>query len=271
MTLIPITLAINSYKARSGILSSERVVNMYVEAAPPQSAFQSVLRGTPGLKIWKDLGVSNPVFGIERMGEDIFVVSGLTVYKINASKTVTIIGTMSVTPGRVMMTNNGTQVTILTSSGKAFFCTTVAASLAEITDADYEDSSSVTTMDGFTIFTKLESNQFQISNLNATQTYRALDIEFVLANSTNLVRAISNNLEVWMFKKNIILVYYNSGNGTFPFERKNGVLIEKGLAAKFAVSTLDNNFYFLGDDRIVYRTSGYQIIPISTSPTESRL
>lgn len=262
----PILLAINSYKARSGILSSERVVNMYAEAAPKQAPFQAVLYGTPGLKIWKDIKVFNPIYGIEKMGNDIFVVSGISVYKINAAKTVTNIGTMEVTPNRVMMTNNGTQVTILTSSGRAFYCTTTADSLLEITDGDYALSSSVTTMDGYTIFTKIESNRFQISGINATQNYNALKVDFVLANSTNLVRTISNNLEVWFFKKDITLVYYNSGNGTFPFERKNGIMIEKGLAAKFAVSTLDNNFYFLGDDRMIYRTSGYQIIPISTPP-----
>ena len=271
MDLIPISLATNSYKARSGILSSERLVNMYAEPAPSNSPFQSTIYNTPGLNLWLDLEIFDPIFGIEKMGTNIFVVSGVTILKIDGSKTVTIIGNIDVTPNRVMMTNNGTQVTILTSSGKAFYCTEIAGSLTEITDPDYQLSGSVTTMDGFTIFTNLESFRYQISNLNATQTYNALDVDDVLSDSTDLVRAISNNLEVWFFKKDITLVYYNSGNGTFPFERKNGVLIQKGCAAKFSVSTLDNSFYFLGNDKVVYRTNGYQLVPLSTFPISEEI
>jgi len=80
MAFIPVPLAINSYKARSGILSSERVVNMYVEPAPSQSPFETALYGTPGLKLWVDLEQFSAVFGIEKMGNDIYVVSGVTVF-----------------------------------------------------------------------------------------------------------------------------------------------------------------------------------------------
>jgi hypothetical protein len=269
--LTPINLAINSYKARSGLLSSERLINMYVEPAPQNSSFRSIVYGTPGLKIWLDFENFNPIYGIEKMGNDIYVVIGVTVYKVNSSKVITVIGTMGVSPGRVMMTNNGTQVTILTESGRAFYCTSTAASLLEIIDLDYELSGSVTTMDGFTIFTNLESTKFQISALNDTSAYLALDFTNVLSTSSNLVRATSNNLEVWFFKEDVTLVYYNTGNGTFPFERKNGTLIQKGCAAKHSVATLDNSFYFLGDDRIVYQTLGYQIKPISTFPISDEI
>ena len=271
MALIPIYLAINSYKARSGILSSERLVNMYSEYTPPEAPFRAALYGTPGLKLWLDFGTFSPIYGIEKMGDNIYVVTGLTVYKINSSGAQTVIGNMAVTPGRVMMTNNGSQVTILVESGQAFYCTDIAGSLAEITDNDYNPSGSVTTMDGFTIFTKLESNEYQISNLDVTQTYDALDNDFVLSTSSNLVRVESNNLEVWFFKEDVTLVYYNSGNGTFPFERKNGVLIQKGCAAKYSVATLDNNFYFLGDDRVIYQTHGYQLKQISTFPISEEI
>ena len=263
--LTPINLALNSYKAQSGTLSSERLVNMYLEAAPPESPFQHMLVGSPGLKEWLDIGVFNPIYGIERMAENIYVVAGVTVYKIDASKTITTIGTMGVSPGRVMMTNNGTQITILVESGQAFYCTSSAGSLNEITSSNYEPSGSVENMDGFTIFTNLESTRYQISELNATESYLALDFDNVLANASNLVRVISNNLEVWFFKKDVTLVYYNSG-ASFPFERKNGILIQKGCAAKYSVSILDNRFYFLGDDRVIYATEGYNHIAISTPP-----
>lgn len=269
--MIPIPLATNSYKARSGLASSERLVNLYVEPNPPQSSFPVSLYGTPGLVEWLDLDQYEPIYGVERMADNIFVVCGLTVYKIDSSKNLTSIGIMSTTPGRVMMTNNGTQVTILTSGGKAYYCTTDADSLTEITDADYLDSGSVTNMDGFTIFTNINSTQFQISELFATESYLALDFDNVLSNASYLVRGISNNLEVWFFKEDITLVYYNSGNGDFPFERKNGIQITKGCAAKHSVSIFDNSFFFLANDNIIYQTVGYQLKPISTAPISKEI
>lgn len=271
MALLPINFAISSYKARSGLLSSERMVNMYAEFTPQQAPFKVAIYGTPGLEVWKNLDIFFPIYGTEQMGDELFVVAGVRVYKLNTAGTQTLIGTMGTVPGRVMMTNNGTQVTILTESGIAYYCTTTAGSLLQITDGDYVTSNSVTTMDGFTIFTNQESTRYQISNLNATEIYDALDFDNVLADSSDLVRAISNNLEVWFFKENITLVYYNSGNATFPFERKNGILIQKGCAAKFSVATLDNAFYFLGSDRIVYKTSGYQLVQCSTFPISKEI
>ncbi len=269
--MIPINLAKNSYQARSGILSSQRLINLYAEPVPGDAPFNVALYGTPGLTIWKDLGVYNPIYGTERMGENLFVVCGITVYMIDTSGTVTTIGSMGTTPGRVMMTNNGTQVSILTENEILYYCTTSASSLTQVTSGNYVASNSIATMDGFTILTNSESTRYQISNLNATQTYDALDFDNVLSDSTNLVRVASNNLEVWFFKEDITLVYYNSGNATFPFERKNGVLIQKGCAAKYSVATFDNSFYFLGNDRIIYRTNGYQLEPISTYPISKEI
>lgn len=271
MDLRPIHFAINSYKAYSGLLSSERLINFYAELVPIQDAFKVAIYGTPGFIPWLSLGNFQPVYGIEKMGENIFVVCGLDVLMIDVNKNITSIGTMSASPGRVMMTNNGTQVTILCDSGVAFYCTTTASSLTQITDGDYDLSSSVTTMDGFTIFTNQASTRYQISALNDTSSYAALDFDNVLANSDNLVAAITNNLEVWFFKETITEVYYNSGNATFPFQRKNGVFIQKGCAAKYSISIIDNSFYFLGNDRIIYQTNGYQLQQISTFPISKEI
>tara|TARA_R110000851_G_scaffold284147_2_gene437711 strand:- start:1502 stop:2917 length:1416 start_codon:yes stop_codon:yes gene_type:complete len=269
--MIPIPLAVNSYKARSGLSSSERLVNMYAEPILQKGPFQNVIYGTPGLVPWLDLANSNPIYGIEEMGNDIFVVCGLTVYKIDSNKITETIGTLPTAPNRVMMTNNGAQVSILTESGQLFYCTTVADSLTEVTDGDYVKSGSITTMDGFTIVTNLESTQFQFSQLNATENYSALDFANVLSDSSDLVRVMSNNLEVWFFKKHATLVYYHSDNADFIFERKNGVLIQKGCAAKHSVATIDNRFIFLGEDNIVYQTNGYQLMPISTAPISKEI
>jgi len=267
----PINFGINSYKAKSGLNSAERLVNCYVEPCPVDSPFKAMILGTAGLSVWKDLNIGFPVYGMQVMGENLYVVAGSNVYKIDSTKTVTNIGTMAIAPARVIMTNNGVQVTILTESGTAYYCTSAAGSLTQITDGDFNSSDSIATLDGYTVATKKQGRTFQWSAINNTATWAALDTQTVEADSSNIVRVAMNNLELWFFKENIIEVYYDSARPGYIFDRKDGVFIQKGCAAKYSVASLDNSFYFLGNDKIIYKTNGYQISPISTYPISQEI
>lgn len=263
----PINFGINSYKALSGLASSERLVNCYSEPNPITSPFKNSVYGTPGLKVWKDTANPFPILGMRVMGENLYVVvKDGNVYKIDSTKTMTSLGSIAVQLENVIMTDNGTQVTILTDTGQAYYCTSTAGSLTQITDGDYELSDSVATLDGYTVFTKQQARQFQWSDINNTASYQALNFQTVEANSSNIVRVAANNLELWFFKEDITEVYYDSGRPGYIFDRKEGVFIQKGCAAKLSVSSLDGSFFFLGNDKIVYQTIGYQLIPISTFP-----
>ena len=269
--LQPIHFGVNSYKAKSGLISVERMLNCYAEITPQTSSFPNMVLGTAGLTVWKDTGVSLPVYGMRVMGENLYVVVGDKVYKIDSSKTVTLLGNITTEIGNVTMTDNGDQVTIQLPNGTAYYCTPTASSLTQITDADFNDSGSVTTLDGFTVSALLNSNEFQWSDLNTTQNWNALNAATVEANSSKIVRVYQNNLELWFFKENIIQVFYNTGSGTPLFQRKEGVYIEKGCASKYSVATMDNSFFFLGNDRLIYQTLGYQLKPISTFPISQEI
>ena len=267
----PINFGVNSYKAKSGLASAERLINCYVEPCPPDSEFQALILNTAGLTTWKNLDIGFPVYGMEVMGENLYVVAGANVYKIDSTKTLTLLGTIETAPSRVMMTNNGSQVTILTESGSAYYCTSTASSLTKITDDDFESSDSIATLDGYTVATKKQGRTFQFSNINETQTWQAVNKQTVEADGSNIVRVAMNNLELWFFKETLIEVYYNSARPGYIFDRKEGVFIQKGCAAKYSVASLDGGFFFLGSDRIVYATNGYQLVPISTFPISQEI
>lgn len=270
-TTAPIHFGINSYKAKSGLASAERLVNCYVEPCPPDSEFQAMVLGTAGFTTWLNLNIGFPIYGMQVMGENLYVVAGPNVYKIDKTKTITLLGTIATAPTRVLMTNNGTQVTILTESGTAYYCTSTIGSLTQITDGDYQLSDSIATLDGYTIATKQQGRTFQWSDLNSTSSWQALNIQTVEADASNIVRVAMNNLELWFFKENIIEVYYDSARPGYIFDRKEGIFIQKGCAAKYSVASLDGSFFFLGNDRIVYTTSGYQLAPISTFPISQEI
>lgn len=266
-----IHFGVNSYKAKSGLVSAERLVNCYAEITPQTSAFPNMVLGTAGFDVWLDTAVSLPIYGMHVMAGDLFVVAGNKVFKVDTSKTTTLIGEITSQIGQVIMTDNGTQLTIQLSSGITYYCTSSAGSLLQITDGDFNNSGSITTLDGFTISALIDSNQFQWSNVNATENWNALNAATVEANSSKIVRVYQNNLELWFFKEDIIQVYYNTGSGSPLFQRKEGVYIEKGCASKYSVATLDNSYFFLGNDGIIYQTIGYQLKQISTFPISQEI
>jgi len=265
----PIHFGINTYQSRSRLASSEDLMNLYVEPTPADSFFKSVLYPTPGLKSWLNLDKGNPIYGMEIMRNSLYVVCGLEVYKVSTSKVFTLLGTMATSPGRVIMTENGQQLTILTESGIMYY--TDGTIFGQIADPDVFLSVSTTTLDSFTVNAKLESNEFQYSASNDTTDYSALKNEFVTGASDNIVRTFADHRELWHFKQRTIEVWYNSANPAFTFERINGVFIERGCAGKYTIASDEVGLFWVGNDRVVYTAKGYTPVRISTYPVEAEL
>lgn len=261
-----INFALNSYKARSSLASSERVLGMYAEQNPAESPFAVSLYNIPGKTQWLNLLNANPLYGAIVFGEFLYVVLGLDVYKIGLTKTYTFIGSMATTPGFVMMTKNTTQVTILTESGISYFIESDV--LTQITDEDYQLANSVTTLDNYSVFTVKDSEEWFISAQGDTSTYSALDIAFAQANPDSLVVCLNYNRNLILMGTDSTEVWYDTGNLTFPFQRVDGVLIQKGCAAKYSAVVDITGYYWLGNDKIIYYSSAFAPIRISTFAIE---
>ncbi len=260
-----IPFAEQAYESRSKPFAAQRCVNLYMEPGTKGTMTDSVLYGTPGLDLWASLG-SDRIWGMHVMGANLYVVSGNNVYVVNSASSSTLLGTMGTVSNVVIMDDNGTNVIILLESGAAYLAT--ATTLTQITDGDYISSSSVTVLDSFAIFTKIDSDQFQISALNNAAAYDPLDIATAEGTSGNLVRAISIRGELWLFKQFSTEIYYNSGAGDFPFIPIGSATIQRGCAAKRSVAIESNTVMWLGDDRVVYLGQGYSPTRISTFAIE---
>lgn len=264
---IELPLAINSYETTSRLASSARLLNMFFEPLPEGSPFRGILYSVGGLTLWTNLNNTNPIYGAQLMSGNLYIVCGLDVYKINSSKNATLLGSLSATPERVMMTANNTQVTILTDSGEAFY--TDGTSLTQITDPNYQLSESVCTIDGYTIFSVINSREFFISALNNTSSYNALQTAEAEGSPDYIVRVFADHRQLWIFKQFTTEIWYDSGTGDFPFERIEGAFLQRGCAAKFAVCSDETGIYWLGDDKCIYTNNkGYRADRISTYSIE---
>ncbi len=261
---IPINLAIQTYQSRSGLASNERLVNLYAELTPPESKSKVALFRTPGATIWKAINNYNPIYGMKVMGDFLYVVCGLDVYQINSSKTATLLGTMDSSPARVMITENGLQLTFLTESGIAYYYDVGSTTFAQITDGDFELSNAVTTIDGYTVSVEQESQTFQISSNLDTTTWAALDFAQAQAESDNLVTVLNYNRQLILMGSRSTEIWYDTGNNTFPFQPVDGVLLKSGTTAKYSAVADLTGVYWLGQDKIIYQATNYAHNRIST-------
>jgi hypothetical protein len=256
MALERIQFAAHSYQDRSLPVSAQRLVNLYLEAKPQGSKSAQALHGTPGLALFATCG-SGPIRGILGMGEYLYVVSGLDVYRVSSGGTATLAGTVTgLRP--VSMAHNGSQVAIV--SDVDIFAAT-STTLAQLSVSNCHG---VTVQDGYALFAERNTQKFFISALNDLTTFDAT--EFALANAVpdNCMGIMNVNRETWVFGQRTVQVYYNSGNADFPFSRISAGVIQRGTVAPRSIAELDGRVYWLGDDLRVYASNGYQPVAIST-------
>lgn len=259
-----IDFAKNSYKTRGVQNSVQRLLNFYAEPNPQDNKAPYCLYGTPGTTIKYDLEVDNPIYGMQQMADNLYVVSGVDVFKIDLTGTITNIGSLTGAPGRVSLANNGTQLFILDSSGDGFIAT--SSSVTKITDPDYQKASSVTYVDSYFLLSVLDSDQFFISDEFDGLVYDALDFATAEWEPDKLVRVITFNGQVWLLGTDTTEVYLNSGAADFPFQRITNVSLEEGCSSKFSVVKDSEYLMWLGSDRMVYLTTGYKPTAVTTYP-----
>lgn len=259
-----------SYAARVKNLDAQQCINLYPEMGGSASKNVAALIGTPGLQLWLTLD-GGGVRGLLRVSQQLAVaVVGINVYTITSTGAATLRGTVDAGSTPVSMTSNGQVVMIVTGpSGYVLNLTTLT--LTQITSTAFQGADKVDFVDGYFVFNKPGTGQFQITQLYSTDID---DLDFATAEGSPdlLLSLIVNHREIWLFGENSTEVYFNSGNADFPFERIQGAFIEQGCAAKHSVAKMDNRVFWLSaDDRgkgMVMSTAGYRPQRISDHALE---
>lgn len=260
-----------SYAARSKNFDAQRCVNLFpVLQESGTSKSVAALYGTPGLLLWTTLsGVS--VRGMLQFSPSIgVIVCGTNVYRVSTTGAATLIGTVAA-GGRVSMASNGSIIMVVTGSIDGYFIDPVLGVVTPIVDVDFYGSNTVSFLDGYFVFNKLNTGQFQITQIYGTA-IDALDFATAEGAPDNLLSLIVDHREVWLFGETSTEVFYNSGNADFPIERIQGAFLEHGIAAAYSVAKMDNSVFWLSSDErgkgVVYRAIGYDPQRVSTHALE---
>ena len=239
-----------SYTGRSPNVASQTMVNYFYE----KNVDGESLVSTPGATVKKDLG-NGEVRGGIAYNELAYFVMGNTLYELNSAGTSTSRGTINTSSGRVSMAHNGVrsganQQIMIVDGSDGWIYDNTTSTLSEITDADFTDTESVVFLDGYFIFAQRNSDRFWITSQYDGTTISATDFSTAEGSPDEIQSLIADQRELFIFGKETLEIWYNSGDSDNTFQRFQGGFKQTGCVAKHSPARVDNNVFWLTrDDR----------------------
>jgi hypothetical protein len=262
-----------AYEAPSLSVNHQKCINMLLEIDKTAAKTPTALYGVPGLSQLANIGVGVTKGYIEVNG-DLYAAIGQNFGKVNADFTFTVLGTYSGT-ARVTLIDNGLQVLVI--DGLSGFVYDIAAGTwTQITDPGFVyGSTQATYQDGFGIVALPNSQQFGISGLYNFLSWDAIDFASAEGLPDDVSTVISNHRVLHVFGTGTTELWYNAGNGVFPFQRIDGAFYEIGCSAPYSAAIADDSVFWLGNNlqgaRAIYRMQGQTPSRISTVAIENEI
>lgn len=256
-----------SYQHRSLPISAQRMVNCYLEIAPPGAKSPVAVVSGYGVLPWSTVG-NGPLRGGVVVNGTAYVVSGNGFFRLNENRTTTQLGTV---PGSAVATLAGDGTNIAIATGGSLYIYNGSA-VTQVTDPDFPGASWVGFLDGFIPIIEPQSGRLWINETPYVPTnWNALDFVTAEAAPDDLLWAVISHRELYAFGRESIEVFYNSGDADSPLRRTDSGVIEIGIMSEGAAVKTDNGIYFLGADGLVYRISGYSLERVSQHAVEQAI
>lgn len=249
MTL-KLQIANGFYESNSLPLANQECVNMYPNLPQTQGALNAEsLFQSPGISEF----VSGEIVGDSSRGSAEmdglgYFVAGTTLYRLNSDGSKTSLGTIEGT-GLVWMPDNGTQLMILVP-GIIGYIYTVAAGLAEITDADFFANGNPQTtvfIDSY-FMCSTDTKKYIISANNDGTAWNALDFGTAESDPDVIVAIAVSGNQAYILGSTTTEGVQNIGStitSLFPF-RRSGLFLDKGCSAPFSVVNSSGSFFMVG-------------------------
>ena len=259
-------LPVQSYAHFSPVVASERLVNCFVEQAPPKGKAPYAACRTPGIVAGANVG-AGAGRGIYRWQGQLYAVSGNSFYHVSNAYVVTLIGTIAGTD-LVSFAETPTQLVICSVSASYVYNGSL---LAEITDTDFANGSQCCSIDGYVLFREEGSGRFFASDLNDATSYDALFFATAEGLSDNVTGIIADHRQAILAGSDSMEIWYNAGISGFPFIRDSNGFIELGCAAGDTLYKVDNTVFWLASDLTVRRLDGVTPMRVSTHGVEQAI
>ncbi len=275
---------LNTYSpGKSSDLDQSELSNMYIETTQSLgqvgAEYKSVAYSLPGLALFCDTGEA-VIRAFYEQNEIAYVVAGNKFGSISSLGVFTQIGVnLSTSTGfaKILAITGGSdinnQIIIIDGTHGYHYNITTAVATFPIADVDFpQTATDLTVQDDYFIVEKAGSISFYLSDISDGTSWQSLEFASKFRKPDRLVAINSNKGELWLLGSKTIEVWNNTGNASFPFERRNDVFLEAGCAAKESVVILANSMFFLAKNRTggysAVMIENYNLKPVSSSSIE---
>jgi hypothetical protein len=250
-----------------GEFSGERLVNLYPRAFPDGGRGPVILAPSPGLTPFATLAAGSPVRALLAQAGMIYAACGGRLWRVRPDGSgVTDLGAVPDDPATTLA---GDGVNIAAAAGGVYAVWSGTA-LATIAPGVLGTVGTVTSLDGYTVVSERDGDKYVVSGAREAGSFNPLWFASAEGAPDYLLRAHADHSELLLFGTRSIEIWQNSG-GEFPFARMSGGKLARGLLWPMSVVSEDNGVFFVGDDRVVYRLTGYTPSRVSTHAVEAVL
>lgn len=261
-----IAFGTQSYRLTDRSISSQRMVNGYLEPAPPKAKTFAAVVPCFGIQDLSTIG-TGPFRGGLVVNDQIYVVSGVMLYAVDEFGVGTELGSI---PGVGLVSMAADEVNVMVVADRAGYFYN-GTSVQAISDPDFPGAEWVENFDGYFVVGEPNSGQFAISANRDPSTWDGLDFASAEKYPDNLVRGIAQLGELILFGKESGEVWVDSGEADFPLTKSAAGIWEVGLMSRLGPAKADNTVFFPGHDGIVYRLNGYTPQRVSNTAIEQAI
>jgi hypothetical protein len=246
--------------------SQERLLNLYARNWPSDAKSPVLIRRTPGLTTFCDLGTSAPVRAMIGHDDRVYAVSGGAAFAVSSAGVATKIGTVHNSPNTTTGSNGAGEIAF--GAGGTYYVWD-GSTFRTVAMTNLTAVQQITSDGQYVLLSDTTTDRIASSGINNAANLPALDFSDADIRPDGTVGIVWHVSYLWVFGTKTIEVWRNVGADNFPYKREAGTTIERGCFASKSIATEGSNVFFVGDDRIAYRLSGGSIEPIST-PAVSR-
>jgi hypothetical protein len=152
---------------------------------------------------------------------------------------------------------------LITSNLGGYVLNVDTTTLTQMADASYIAGGSVVAINSFVIW-QLDKNNYAVSDVGTPTSIDAANISTASSYGDDLVQIARFRETIYMMGSRSIEPYYIGSTGTNPLVSVQSGTDSIGLIARGCVDSNDNALYWIGDDKILYRTNAYEPQSVTT-------
>lgn len=261
MPTLPLNITGGNYPHKSRALSSQITRNFWPqkqEDAAVKSPY--ILESFAGQKLFGTApGKNRGIFAHQNI---LYKVSGTTLYRVSSTGVHTNIGEIPGN-GRCRFTPIVNNFVIVSGGFVYYWNGTV---LSQVTDTDLESPNAAAHLNSQIIYDG-NDGRFVTSDVGDATSISGLNYASAESSADDLLRVFVHDQTAYMLGTETIEPWWNSGNGSPPFDRVEGGIMQIGLGSLDSVASDDTYMYLQGDDNVIYRIKGSSFDKIGNLPT----